>query len=123
MSYYASYTLSVQSPNKSELLDIINVIENDKMNDSNIHHWQDPFGKLAFISKDETYACFSPKDEYAWHDYKSDMEILSARFPESIFMVHVNGDDEYDESEEEYSGGKRVRRRHVMPCWSSWQNG
>lgn len=113
MSYYTYHNLEVET-GKHTVREISEAIHEERNgiffgfttkiipNDQNYKH-------LAF------YGCDSVK----WYDEMSDMTEFSKSYPDAIFTVTGEGEDQGDVWEHQYQNGVS-RSRYIIQEWSPW---
>ena len=91
MGYYTNYSLSIVSDNIKPDLLLIDQI-NDEVKKLNVFSDGDPYyGWSAYMK---------------WYDFDQDMLLLSKKFPDVLFCLHGEGDNEEDLWDAYYQNGK-----------------
>lgn len=95
MGYYTYHTLSMESANPINAQNIYDFAEQKGMD---FAYGFDPYG-----------AGFETRDQMKWYEHEEEMRKISEAFPDILFILHGEGEEQGDIWDEYYKRGKMQR--------------
>ena len=116
MGYYTQHTLTVTPSEHYTVAEIAKAIKEEE---DNIFYGVERVGNDLLTDESHYEFTLYPRDEVKWYDEETDMIEFSKRFPEAIFQVYGEGEEQEDVWRQEYMNGY-MRDQHIIVTWSDW---
>lgn len=124
MGYYSRFTLSWKTPDgyNDEYREFVEACQKKKIKIPNkISAAVDKMTELEDAINDDNACSYGSlnsmvrgSDQIKWYDHEDEMRAFSKKFPEILFILEVNGEEEGDLSIKYFKNGKMQRANAVI---------
>lgn len=105
MGYYTSFELSTKN-NKYKVSDIIYYMKKESHKTDKYYPFKNSFDEYLFEDDVFDIKMYS-NGEYEWYEHHEEMFELSKQFPETVFCLYGNGEENGDTWYTYYKNGKK----------------